>query len=658
MSSERTNRRVEEMKQVFAIWRVCALALVLLSGLRISALSPAYAQEKAVDWRRIDVDITVNRDGTFDVVEVLEIEFMGGPFTFGFRDIPGDYLARIDTVRVRDAAGEYRDLGEPTRQGPPGTFFVTQSGGDYTIRWFFPPTTNQTRVFRISYRVYGGLRYYDEGDQLWWEAVFPDRSGPVRESTVTVTVPARVTHYDAYFVPAEMEVVNETTVRFRAQTQVPPGKAFEVRVQWPHGVVAGSPQPWQARADEEARRLEAQAAWDQTWRPVVNLALLALALLILSLGSAGVYLLWYTRGRDKPTDVHAEYLPDPPSDLAPALVGTLLDESADLQDIVATLLDLGRQGVLEIEERPRSRGGTDFLFRRTEKSPRDLRPFEREILKAVLGSRAERRLSDLKNRFYEHIPRLQETIYTAAVEEELFPSSPAAVRRQYGLAGVALLVLGGLGTFLLAGILANRADLAVCPPVSLGIVGVLLAIASRFMPRKTERGAQEAAKWRAFRRYLRHLDRYADVKRAADILDRYLPYAVAMGVEREFLHKFQKIAPEEEVRYPPWYRPVWMGPVWDTGSHPYSRGTGGRSVGPAREMAGGGRKVPRLDDMSRGMGRGLADLSRSLGTMLAITSTTMASRPQSSGSSFGGGGWSGGGSFGGGGGGGGSGGFG
>ena len=49
-------------------------------------------------------------------------------------------------------------------------------------------------------------------------------------------------------------------------------------------------------------------------------------------------------GRDKPVGLIADYLPEPPSDLPPGIVGTLIDERADMQDILSTMLDLGKRG--------------------------------------------------------------------------------------------------------------------------------------------------------------------------------------------------------------------------------------------------------------------------------------------------------------------------
>ena len=47
------------------------------------------------------------------------------------------------------------------------------------------------------------------------------------------------------------------------------------------------------------------------------------------------------------------------------------------------------------------------------------------------------------------------------------------------------------------------------------------------MPRKTEAGAEAAAKWKAFRRYLDDIEKYENLNESREIFDRYLPFTVA-----------------------------------------------------------------------------------------------------------------------------------
>src|SRR5581483_9489600 len=61
---------------------------------------------------------------------------------------------------------------------------------------------------------------------------------------------------------------------------------------------------------------------------------------------------WLTRGRD-PGNVNIAAVEwNPPKDLTPAEVGTLVDEMCDTQDIVSTLVDLAVRGYVRIEELP------------------------------------------------------------------------------------------------------------------------------------------------------------------------------------------------------------------------------------------------------------------------------------------------------------------
>jgi len=169
------------------------------------------------------------------------------------------------------------------------------------------------------------------------------------------------------------------------------------------------------------------------------------------------------------------------------------------------------------------------------------------------------------------------------------------------------------------------------------------------MPRKTEKGAELAARAQAFKRYLQNIDQYADMEAQKSIWDRWLAYAVAFGIDKQYIRKFEIVqAPApgwyipDPALYGPYRRRYYGGP-WSGGeskemsdSFPIN-GVGGSD---GKGIGGG------LSDVSRGMGASLASMSAGLGALLSSASTTMSSQPSSSSS---GGGWSGGGFSGGGG---------
>lgn len=645
-------------------WAVFGLvALFLISSAPLFS-PPVYAQDKSLVWDQFNVDIEVKPDGSFDVAEHQTIRFTSGSFSVGYRDLPIRNFRYADNWAVSD------DEGNVYRQAQGGedlyTFTVTERGGSYVIEWFFPPTANAAKTFTLSYTVHDGLRFYAGGDQLWWKAIYADRSFPVLGGQVRVAVPqgATIQQWSAYINEADArgsaaaELVGSQAIVYSLQRRLQPGEEFEVRVEFTPGVVDGAAQPWQAAADAAAEQRAADLAFRNRWGPIATLGLCALGLLLTFGGPAALYGLWYRIGRDKPVDMVAEYLPEPPTPLAPGMAGTLLDEQVDMPDIVATLVDLARRKVISITEESEQsflRMSHDFVYRR-ERSDVPLLAYEQKLLDALFGSKDEVRLSKLKNKFYTKIDGIKKAMYEEVVRQGFFPTSPEAVRGQFGCLGVgALLLAVGVGV-VLSGLFSNLSDFGFVPGVGLAVTAVALIGFARYMPRKTDRGAEEAARWKAFRTYLQNIDKYSDLEAQKEIWDRYLPYAIAFGIEKEYIRKFEAI----DAPAPGWYipRPDLYGPY-------RRRYYGIPGTGPVTTSSGGG--LPEmggpgggLSEMSRGMGGSLAAMSAGLGAMLSSASSTLTSRPASSSSGggwSGGGGFSGGGSFGGGGGGGGGGGF-
>lgn len=646
------------------------LLLVVLVLFLVSETRIVQAQEKTLVWERFDVDILVNQDSTFDVVERQRIRFISGTFTFGYREIPKRYLVSIDNWTLQDDDG---NVYQPSAsRGVPYTFTVEESYSSYTVRWYFPPTANTTQTYHLGYRVHGGLRFYEGGDQLWWKAIYPERSFDVLEGRVTVTAPGPIQEYAAYIAGEDARgsvtatLLDEDTIVFDLDRRLRPGEDLEVRVQWPHGIVQGSPAPWQAAADAEAARLEAERQFMERWRPVATLGFGLLGVLFVLGGPLLLYVLWYNLGRDVPVEVVAEYLPEPPDDLPPGLVGALLDETVDMEDILATIVDLARRKIISITEVKEEAllglvQNTDFIYR-WEQPDAQVAPFEKELLKALFGRRTEVRLSDLKNKFYNKLPKIRKAMYEELTRRGLFVRNPETVRNQWGCLGVVALGMAFLVGFVLTALFGYLTSAAILPGIGMGVTAVGLLILSRFMPRKTQAGAEAAARWQAFKRYLQNIDKYGDLEAKKDIWDQYLPYAIAFGIEKEYIRKFEGI----DAPAPGWYipDPSMYGPYrrwYYEGAGPGPVADGGRTgrmseVGEgSRGGLGGG-----LSEASRGLGTSLSGMSRGLGAMLTSASAAMTSRPASSsgGGGWGGGGFSGGGSFGGGGGGGGGGGFG
>lgn len=630
---------------------IVAIAIALLFAL--IGVSTAVAQEKSLRWPRWDSDIQINKDGTFTVRELYEVEFVTGSFTFGYRSIPVFHFTSIEDVSVSEENTAYRE----SRAEAANTFYVEQSGDEYVINWFYPETTGATRVFAVEYTVVGGILVDAKvGDRFFWKAIGPDHAFPIGSSTVVVRMPpgAKVdaTMSPAFFGADASYSIDPafTSVTYLA-SNIPANQEFEVGVRFPHGFVPGIRPGWQAEYEREEQ-------WNAVSRPMLNLLFGVVGVLLLIGGMVGVTLRYLFAGRDPEVAAVPSYLAEPPSDLPPGIVGTLVDEKADLQDIIATVVDLAKRGIIEMEEREKSIFGLvtskEFVFHRKGDFAGDVRSYEKLLLDKVFGARDEMALNDLREEFYVVVPKLREQLYKESVSEGLFPVSPQAVRGRYlglGIAGIVLSV--GVCFCAMAGV--QQVDMLAFPFVSLGVVSLSVAVVSSAMPVKTRKGAEEAAKWKAFREYLRTADKHNELSEATDLFERYLPYAVAFGLERDWINKFARV---EGTPVPGWYFPVGV-PYGSSGQRSLGRGMSGGMVSGGRDVRGeAARPGPTLDGMSEGAFRGLGSMSGGLFSMLNSTASVFTSVPRSSGGGMSGGGSGGGGFSGGGGGGGGGAGFG
>jgi hypothetical protein len=94
------------------------------------------------------------------------------------------------------------------------------------------------------------------------------------------------------------------------------------------------------------------------------------------------------------------------------------------------------------------------------------------------------------------------------------------------------------------------------------------------MPRKTPAGAEAAARWRAFKKYLDDIEQYEDLTEAQDVFERYLPFAIAFQIDRSWVQKFAAV----RTPAPGWYDEG--GTVFMPGTYGPARGMGRRRGGP------------------------------------------------------------------------------
>ncbi len=625
------NKARGRFSPVWALLVVGIVALILALLPRQAAAQVGHAPSRR--WVTVsgrDGDITILPNGDVRVVETWRVQFHGSPpFTYAYREIPLNKVEDITDWSVAENGREYVRSGGKEA----GTFNLERNGvgrhKSIRITWHFPPTENSTRVFTLSYTLKGALWIDQDFDRFFWKFIESDRSYTIESATVKLHLPARFQPQDVHLATFLNAKEQSGTARLQPDGQTivfhsgpfPGGTEWEIQATWPHGFVRAAPPSWEK--EEKAK-------------PWIDLGGLLLGLFIALGGVGGALLMWYLRGRDPEVGAVPEFLTSPPDDAPPGILGTVVDEKADLSDILATMLDLARRGYLRIEAKQRKslfgkHQDVTFVCLKGYGEWDDLMAHEREFLKSLFGPRAKagkrRTLASLSNRFYTSIPTIQKALYDEVTKAGYFSRPPDKVRGAYTLRAFLLGILAAIPA-VVAYFLALDSFVVVALSIGAAVAFIAFLVVARIMPHKTKKGAVLAAKGRAFRNYLEHLERYSSVEQAKSLFEKYLPYATAFGISKEWMKKFAAV----NAPMPTWYTLH----TYHQGSS--NRGFGGKTASPTA-LSGG--QMPSLNSMADGAFNSLSALSDSLTTMLNDAARTFVSSP--SGSSGGGGGGGGGG---------------
>ena len=523
-------------------------ALMAMVGLLVVTPSGAGAKE---DWtiRSFDAQIEVTRDGSLQVLEVIEADF-GSLQKHGiFRDIP----VRYAHDRAQDRVVDLRVQKVTDAQERAHRYETSREGQLLRVKIGDPDRTISGRqTYRIAYTVRGALNAFPEHDELFWNATgawpVPILAG---SASVRVNGVQRVACYQGPVGSREecRATDGEAGAVFSATRPLQEGEQFTVVVGFAKGVV---PEPVPLFAGRER---EPSEFYEVTPLTVAGMAAVAVASVVVLMGLywrtgrdrlfRSLYYLTEnpaeeTRGLFQRDQVVIEF--EPPEGLKPAQMGVLLDERADTLDLTATIIDLAVRGYLRIT--PLSEGflgfGKDWKLDQLKGPDEELQPYERRLLEGLFGSfigGSSVKISDLKGTYYDDLAAARNLLYIDVTRRKWFPGNPQRARNLWAVAGAIVAILGGLGSVVLGQ--TWGAGLVTAPLLVAGLV--LLALA-KVMARRTALGSEMLRRTLGFRQYLvtAEKDRQQFNERAG-IFAAYLPFAIVFHCVDRWARAFEGI---------------------------------------------------------------------------------------------------------------------
>ncbi|HHT73074.1 MAG TPA: DUF2207 domain-containing protein [Firmicutes bacterium] len=541
------------------------MARRLSAVLLIAVILVVVPTVRARDYRfpSLSIEAQLREDGTLHVVETRTASFTGS-YSGMYQWINLARGMRITDVQVGEPGRAYQH-NPSNRIGPPGTFFAEDRGDELYIDWSFT-ASDEVRTFVISYVVHNAVLIHDDVAELYYKFVGDRWEKGVDQVVITLSLPegAGVQDIRAWGhgpLNGIVEIVNGQMVRWTV-TSLKAETMVEGRVTFPPGLVTAGQRTGRMGlpgilAEEERWAEEANR---QRIRSRVDVAVGIFSAFATFIGAI---FMWARYGRAHRPDFTSEYYRELPADYSPAELGVLWNgEVVGSKEFTATLLDLARRGVVKIsEERVEKRG----IMRRKEKTQYrftpgeeggSLKPHEQAVLdlffedvQQSLKGKEESEgpgvtLSDVESyarrhrrAFREFWIGWQEDVKRAAAKHNFFESisgMPQVLGFLTGLGSVGLAVAAFIFGWWISGI-------------GLVVAGVVFTILSAVLRRRTVRGSNDYARWKAFRRFLLH---FSELPRqevpALVIWEHYLVYAVTLGVAQQVIKQLEIVFPNLE----------------------------------------------------------------------------------------------------------------
>lgn len=507
--------------------RICGVLCLLLAF-----TSPLAARS----WRVTNFQdkIYISNDGTAEVAEHITVAFQG-EFHGIYRQIPIEYPGPDQTnyelylhvISVTDGDGNSLKYDSSV------------ANGERKLKIYIANAADATRDVVITYKVRNGMRFFEDHDEFYWNVTGNDWPVPIDHAAATVFFPdsaagsLRVQAFTGVYGSTQQDATAEVKgadAEFATNNPLPMRGGLTIDVYIPKGIL-------------NAPGAITKFFWFIGGNPIVFLPLVTLVVM---------FALWWTVGRDPDPGISVAPMYDPPQGISPAEAGTLLDDSIHPRDITSTMIDLAVRGYIKIEETAEKVlvfTHKDYIFHLLKPQAQwgdDLAPHERVMLENVFAGGEQTRLSSLKNRFYTAVPVIRQDIMSQLKNKGIYLLDPESANGYSIVAAIGILIPFAISQYL------GWANFFNSIPLLIGCVlisALIWWLFARVMTAKTVKGARTRIAVLGFQEFMNRVDADRLKTLPPTTFEKYLAFAMALGVEHHWAQAFAGIVKDP----PSWY---------------------------------------------------------------------------------------------------------
>jgi uncharacterized membrane protein len=515
-----------------------------------------------------NASITILKDGSVFVVENIIYDFGSGQKHGIFRDIPltaadGPQLS-INIYGVSDEAGQ------------PYQYTTSITNNILRIKIGDPDVLiTGIKTYIISYRVYNAIRTFNDHDELYWNVTGNQWPVVIQNASASVFLPdssisnVRMdcftglqgsTQKNCTFNRSGQDVNYSTTQLLNVN------EGLTVVLGMPLGYIHNTyVLPQRTYPTSTPKRNLLSLFFIAIFMGFILIILRAFMLQVLALLVALVAFAWRVKIKPKPViprelkdqPLVVEY--NPPDNLTPIEIGTLLDRRVDITDISSVIMDLAVRGYLKIrytvQEIPFWPDKKDFELIKLKDGLDLIHPADKIIFELLFKDRDSVKLSDLieqKTTFQSYIKKIQEDTEQHLLDEGYFDQRTKdkleKIKTHLPTTIFILFVTGAIISFIGSFIFQIFPSEFINIFMALFVVAiiVLFVMMIKLTHKLTPRGISTLGKILGFREFLQltekdKLELLNAPELQPEMFEKFLPYAMVFGVESEWAQKFEGI---------------------------------------------------------------------------------------------------------------------
>jgi uncharacterized membrane protein len=494
-------------------------ALCLFPSLS-QARTYGYEQEIITNFQSL---ITVNRDSSIQVTENITAKSTGDIIKHGiYRDLPSYYIDKSGKPRTVNV-----HILRVMRDNKPIKYTVEDT--DTYKRIYLGSQgivlSPKTYTFSLTYKMENQIGFFSEDDQLYWNVTGNDWTFPIQEASAVVTLPGnapilKATGYTGkygargnHFTTVQK---NKSTILYTTNHALNPGEGLTVAVAWPKGFVE-------------------KPDFIHNIRTFFTYHFLLLVLVVYVLAHLPLLLI------SKFISSQAVIVPrfEPPKNMSPAMMNYAVSMFSDggSRAFAATLVDMAVKKYLRIYEK----GGKYCLVRLSDRTDK-LDPYEQMVAKKLFSYENELLINDdNSNILSDAFTRMRSDITRdhGVTKDKNTPST------------VITLIHWALTALVAAIFVVHELDFEL---IFFGLV------IFSFLFKKLLNGQISSSfssdtmnQIEGFKMYLSTTEKERLNKRAKEasldssLFEKYLPYAIALGVADSWSKKFAPIFNESSI---------------------------------------------------------------------------------------------------------------